>query len=326
MIRLRAGRGRHGLGHIQPVHAVGRFVDAAARGELARVAQVARAGRQKIRVQRDHNVGVREIVIRVGGLAEGLRRAGARHVRSRGIPLVPLGQRIDLLDRAQLRSHGRRGHGLREDAYARAVLRLLQRQRFPQFAGESAPGADLAVESQCLRAIRIVELQHRSLREGVAGAQRRRMLGVALHLGRPAHVTFRKQTVGHAVHRHRGCEEQRAPRNQVFRLANIRHDVLGRLPGAGRHARQCQRRAHHLEEIAATFIGVFIVAPAYSLAREFPLQQILKFRRGSQVVQAAPVIAPASAFQPLLYSGQVQLVPWITHRWQVEQLVRVRAS
>ncbi len=326
MIGLGAGGSGHRLRDVEPVHGVGRLVDAAAGGELAGVAQIARTGRQEIGVEGDDHVGVGEIVVRVGGLTEGLLGAGARGVWSGGIPLVPLGGRIELLNAAKLSGHGGRGHRLGENPDARAILCLLLCQRLAQFAGELAPRADLTVKSERLGTIGVVELEHRALRVRVAGAERGGMLGVALHLGGPAHVAFGEQAVGKTVHRHGGGEEQRTPRNQVFRLAHVRHDVFGGLPGAGRHTGQRQRRAHHLHEVAAAFVGVFIIRPADGLAWKFALQQVLKFRCGGQVVQAAPVVAPASAFQPLLYSGQVQLVPWITHRWQVEQLVRVRAS
>jgi hypothetical protein len=44
--------------------------------------------------------------------------------------------------------------------------------------------------------------------------------------------------------------------------------------------------------------GFFVLAPADGLRRELALQQVLEFGRRRQIVQAAPVIAPASAFQP----------------------------
>src|ERR1035438_7028310 len=79
----------------------------------------------------------------------------------------------------------------------------------------------------------------------------------------------------------------------------------------------------------ATALVLVHRAPADGLARELTLQQVLEFGRRRQFVQAAPVIAPASALQPgpegAPYRGQVCILLWIAHRWQVEQLVSVRA-
>ena len=274
------------------------FVHAAALGELARVAQAGRTGRQEVGIQRNHHVRVAEIVIRVDRLSECLHGRGARAVRPRGLPLMPLGGRIQFLDGAQLLRHARRSDRLGENADARAVLALLLRQRIAQGARVLAPGTDLAVEAERLRSVGIVKLQNRGLRIGIACAQRGGVFGVALHLGGPALVAFHQHSVGDAVQRRRGSEEQRAPRNQVFRLAHVRHDVFGGLARAGSHAGQCQRRAHQLQKIAPALHRVFILAPADCLAGELALQQILELRRCRQVVQAAPVIAPASAFQP----------------------------
>ena len=88
------------------------------------------------------------------------------------------------------------------------------------------------------------------------------------------------------------------PGNQLFRLPHVGHDVLGGLARAGGQAGQRQRRAHQLQKIAAALDAVFILAPADGLARELALQQLLELGRCRQIVQAAPVIAPASAFQP----------------------------
>ena len=139
-------------------------------------------------------------------------------------------------------------------------------------------------------------------------------------MGRPSWLSD-QDAVGDAVERRGGGEEQRPAGNQVLRLPHVRHDVLGGLARAGGHAGQRQRRAHQLEEIAAALDGVFILAPADGLARELALQQVLEFGRGGQVVQAAPVVAPASAFQPrpraLRTAARSSILLWITHRWQV---------
>ena len=139
-------------------------------------------------------------------------------------------------------------------------------------------------------------------------------------------MALRQHPVGDAAQRRRGGVKQRPARDQLLGLPHVRHDVLGGLARAGGQSGQRQRRAHQLQEIAPAFDGIFIVAPADRLLRKLALQQILKLGRRRQFVQAAPVVAPASAVQPRAHGGQVQLFVWFTHRWQVEQLVSVRAS
>ena len=46
------------------------------------------------------------------------------------------------------------------------------------------------------------------------------------------------------------------------------------------------------------FVRVLVLAPADRLARELALHQVLEFGRGRQFVEAAPVVAPALAFEP----------------------------
>ena len=50
---------------------------------------------------------------------------------------------------------------------------------------------------------------------------------------------------------------------------------------------------------------IFVVAPADRLLRKLALQQVAELRRRRQIVQAAPVFAPASAVQPRANGGQV---------------------
>ena len=176
---------------------------------------------------------------------------------------------------------------------------------FAHGAEEVGPGANLAVVSDCLAAVGIVELENRGLGEGVASAEGGGVLGVALQLGGPSLVAFGQESAGHPVQSGSSSEEQGAAGDDLFRLPDVRHDVLGGLAGAGAEAGEGQRSAHELEEVAAAFDAVFVVAPADGLLREFARQELLEFGGGGEIVEAAPIVAAAGAFQPRANGGQV---------------------
>jgi hypothetical protein len=97
MVGLHARRRRHRLGHVEPVH-VGMAVAHTASGrKLPRVSHARGARAEEVGIEGDDGLRLREIVVRVDRRPERERRAGPRRVRSCGLPLVPLGLRIELL-------------------------------------------------------------------------------------------------------------------------------------------------------------------------------------------------------------------------------------
>src|SRR5437764_2002720 len=82
MVRARARRSRRTLQRVQPIHAVGLF-GAPPPGKIARVANAARAGRDKIGIKRQNHVGLIEAVLRGDVLAEREPCAGARAFAAR---------------------------------------------------------------------------------------------------------------------------------------------------------------------------------------------------------------------------------------------------
>jgi hypothetical protein len=174
---------------------------------LPRIPQIGRASGQEIRVERDDDVGVAEIVVGIDWLAKRQRRSGTRLVRARGLPLMPFRGRVQRLNRAHLLRNRRRRDRLGQKADAGAALALLIRQGRLQNVEKGPPGPHFAGLLHRRHAIGIVKLQHRCLREHIASAERGRMLGVALDLGRPAFVTLRQDSPRHAVDRRGGREE-----------------------------------------------------------------------------------------------------------------------
>jgi hypothetical protein len=140
------------------------------------------------------------------------------------------------------------------------------------------------------------------------------MFRIAFDLGRAAFVALHQYTRTDARKRHGGGKEQRLAGDQFFRLLGVGRDLFGRLAGAGRQSSQRQRRAHQLQEIAAPFGRILVLAPADRLPRKFALDQVLEFGRPRQFLQVAPEFAPASPIQPRPRRGNVQLFRCLAHR------------
>ena len=93
---------------------------------------------------------------------------------------------------------GKRGRhdGLADNAQAGAALLPLTRHGIADRGKGLVPGARLAKLRDRLRTVGIVERQDRGLAENIGGAAAGGMIGIALDLGRPAHVAFHQQTHG----------------------------------------------------------------------------------------------------------------------------------
>src|SRR5277367_4183579 len=106
MIGAGAGDGRRRLDHVEPVHRVVRTVQLAAAVKLPDVANVTRAARQEIGVQRKNNVSLFRTIDGADVATERQLAAFARAVAARRLPLVPLGARNLLQDTLDLRGDG----------------------------------------------------------------------------------------------------------------------------------------------------------------------------------------------------------------------------
>src|SRR5262249_38597409 len=136
-----------------------------------------------------------------------------------------------------------------------------------------------------LRAIRVVEAEHGALRGDVGGAQAGGVSRIALDLGRAALVALDDDADAEAAERHRGGEEERLPEHDALRLLHVRDDALLGLPRAGAHAGERQRRAHELQEVAASGAGL---ADARGLARELVLEELDELVAFGELLEAAP--------------------------------------
>ena len=147
-----------------------------------------------------------------------------------------------------LRGERRRRDRLGQDAEAGAFRRLLRRRHCAHRADERRPRENFSHVRQRAHAIGIVKIEQRRLREHVGRAEARGMRRVAFNLRRPSFVAFDEQPGRAAAEGHRGGVKQRPAWNDVFGLAHVRKNLLGRLARAAGHARQRERRPHQFQK------------------------------------------------------------------------------
>lgn len=267
MIGHRAGDRGHRLDHIQPVHSL--FVLARVRlrldvlillarrnvlantatgGEVLAVADVAGAAAEEVRVERNHDIRLGEIVRHVHIAAEGLAGTGGNAVLTARLVLGPLRFRKLRQQFIELRSQRRRRHRPGKQAEFLALVAALPDAI--QFLADIVP--DILVRRRrtaaCrgLRAIRIVEIEDGGLRDDAGGPQAGRVIGVALDLGRPAFIAANDHAGHVTAHRAGGGEVKRDTGGKLIGLVRVRNDLPHR--GGTRRATggtgERQRRPH----------------------------------------------------------------------------------
>lgn len=251
VIGRRAGDRWNRFYRVQPVHGLepGRYPPP--RREVAGVAHAARPPAENVGVERNHHVRLGEVVDAFNVLAERPLRALQGVVPPNRLIRMPARQGKERKQVSELRRERRRRDGSGQDPEAGALRCPVLFQLSHHGRRKRVPAARAAEVLHDLRAVRIVEIENRRLREAVGSAQAGGMLGIALHFDRPAHVALRQQAEAVAAKRHGGGVEQRPARNHFLGRLHIGHDLLGRLPRAGGQARQGKGRAHQPEEVAA---------------------------------------------------------------------------
>ena len=287
VLRLRSGQRRRALDHVKPIHPLRVVGHPPAVGKVTGVADHRRADTEKIGVERHDDVGLVEVVDGVAGRAGRLTQAQPSTIGRDRIILMPMGLRVVLENCCDQFRERRRRNRFGQNPQPRPLGRLLHGKRRLDGGLKGAPGTYLAAIGHGLRPIGIVEAEDGGLREHVGGPKARRMLRISFNFGRPAHMAFDQNRSRDAAERNRARKEQRPARHQILWLTDIRNDLLGRLSRARPDARERERRAHQLEEVATALR----IVPLRGLFREFPMQVLAKVRGISQFTQAPPVEA-----------------------------------
>src|SRR5260221_1925443 len=120
------------------------------------------------------------------------------------------------------------------------------------------------------------------------------MVRVALDLRRPVHVRLDQDAGGVAAEGHGAGEEDRLAGDEVLRLADVRDDLRRGIVAGGQTA-ESHRGSHQLEEVAAADA----IGERRGLARELLFEELVELIAARELLEAAPVFAPAQVADPL---------------------------
>ena len=98
------------------------------------------------------------------------------------------------------------------------------------------------------------------------------MLGIAFDFRGPAFVAAHENRCRRAKKRRSRRKEKRFARNVLFRLIDVRNNLLRRLKNATTQTRERERRAHHLDERAA----LDRIVPFFRLLRKLTRHKLTK--------------------------------------------------
>ena len=203
MIRLGSGRARRALDHIQTAHVATLRI-----APLGKVADVARASGetriQKVCVQREDYIRLREVVARLDRLPEGQLRPFEHVVAIHRLIHMPFGLRISFQQRLHLVGQRGRRKWPGQDANPRSLQGFLDGERATNRAEKIIPALHVAQICQGLRPVGVVHPQNGSLRENIGSTQARGMLVVAFDLGGTEKMTLDQHGVGIAAQREGG--------------------------------------------------------------------------------------------------------------------------
>ena len=164
--------------------------------------------------------------------------------------------------------------------------------QLPPGRHEIAPGLPRALQRDRLRAVGIVEAEHRRLDARARGPEGRGVRRVSLDLGRPPFVALDDQAVGAPAERHRRRVVAGDPGNDLLGSGDVGDDLFDRAP-APREPRERQRGAEEHHHVAPG-------DPFGKLRRAFrelPLESVAEFRAILDLRETSPV-GPAHRWHP----------------------------
>ncbi len=306
VLRLEAGDRGHGLDDVHAVHRLARFVAVPlgvgrSHGQKSGLRDAA----QEVRVEREDYVRVLKLVLRVHVAAKRRLGRGARRVAIHRLPLHQLRRRKLCLRLMPLRGQRWRSDGLAEEDNPFAAVRLLHGRRKRRL--KIRPLAGLPAQAHLLRAVRIVQIEKRSLGERVGLALRHWVVGISIHLDGAECVRLHQHRDGPGGKWERRGEVHRLAEDEVLGLLHVGEDRLIGLLGASRKPGQRKRRAHHLEKSAAADRIRPLAGRASGNPGKLRLQHLVEGGRLGQLVQVLPEALAALAVEPGANLGQRQL-------------------
>ena len=290
MIGHRAGDGEMIFHHVKAVHRVLRLAHPAPRSEPANRSEIAFAAIQEIAVEREDDVGLVELRHEPGVVAEAdLGRKALRLAQERVVN-APAHARELLLQFGPQPVTRRRMRFLNEEGQAGAAVRRHLWAQLGEIFFKLRAARKLVLPNESLRARGIVEIEQRSLGEGIGLAVAVGMKWIAFDLDRTAVDRRHHQRHRAVTPRHRGRIVKFLARDGPFRALREGDEVHLRFAAAAQaEPGQRHRRAHQSEETAArNFVHLHLLRAG----GEFPFQPIAEFGRVAQLAEAAPVLLP----------------------------------
>ena len=129
------------------------------------------------------------------------------------------------------------------------------------------------------------------------------MVGIALDLGGPPGVAFDHHARGDTTQQESCGIIQGLAGDDLFRLLDVRYDLIQRGARAGRQPRQRHGCAHQPQEIAATDA----IFPFRSAIGEFTVQEFLKRFGVGYFVEATPICFALPVSQAFANGCQIEL-------------------
>ncbi len=321
MVGARPDGRRRAFDRVEPVHRVRRHPPEGR--ERVGIGDVAGPSRQKVRIEREDDLRLREVIDRIDGLAERQFRPEPGIVRPHGLEDGPLRLGMDVPDRLDLIDQGGRGDVAGQDADAGALLRLLLGEGGGEVFVEVFEGADVPFVIDRLRAVGVIQREDFGLGEDVEGPERGGMHRVAFDPGRPAHVALDEHSRGEPSEGQAGGVELGLAGDDGLGGLHVGVERLGlvQAESAAAGAGEQEGGAHQAEEIPPARA----VLPGVHVPGELVAEEVDELGGLGDLFEPSPVVAPVLAVEDGAERGQVEppvgLVPWF-HRWHTEQLVR----
>ena len=277
---------------VEAVHRAAGGARAPSRREPSRVTDHLWIGEQRVRVERENHRGSIEPEHEIEVTPRGGPQSREPVLIADGVVGRPLQSRVWRAELGGQAGQCGRGEGVGENRKAGAAIRGMSRGQLAPGRHEIAPGLPRPLLHDRLRAVGIVEAEHRRLDEGARGSERRGVRGVALDLRRSPFVALDDQAVGAPAERHGRRVVTGDPWDDLLGSVDIGDDLFDGAP-APREPRERQRGAeeHHHFAPGDSF------GKLRGTLRKLPLEMRAEFGAILDLPQTSP-IGPAHRWHP----------------------------
>ena len=292
MIRHGARQRVDAFNRVEPVHRAAGGARAPAGREASRVTDHLRVGQQRVGIEGEDDRRAIEPEHEVDVAPRGGSQAREPVLVADRLVGRPLHLGIRAAELGGQARQGWRREGFGEDRKAGAVIRGMRLGQLPPGLHEIAPGLPRALQRDRLRAVRIVEAEHRRLDARARRAEGRWVRRVSLDLRRSPFVALDDQAVGAPAERHGRRVVEGDPGNDLLGWSHVRDDLFDRAP-ARREPRERERGADEHHHVAAGHP----VGKLRGALRELPLERVAELGSVLDLRETSP-IGPTHRWHP----------------------------